>query len=351
MLRVGIFIVTVVTTLCAWQWSTSSGAPADDTESLWVVHYRPKEHGDTAYADILKHLPGDAHLVVAVSTLGDADRFGALAHGRAIDSVEIAARLTPWARDRYLLFRRGNHIVCAAKPWYDLPVHYQGDARVPEELGSLADSLVLVQSPITPIGGDVIVTDERVLVGEVSVEEGLRRTSLTTSELLHEYEQLFGRKAFIVPTNRVGMTRLHLDLIVAWAGGKTLLITDPTLAMSSGQDVDHPVFGHFSQRRNASIARGLDQVAESLVGLGYTVRRIPGMMSELHGEANAPTVITYTNCVVHGDRVLIPHYGLADLDRKAEAAWTSLGFSCAPIRCEQVILGGGAVRCLTNRVR
>lgn len=350
MLRLGVFIVTALLALSALQWSSGMGEPPDDTDNLWVVHYRPKDHGDTAYVDILKQLPADAHLVVAVSDVEDVARFRALANGRRLDSLHVPTRLTPWARDRYLLFPRRDHIVCAAQPWYDLGAVHQGDAQVPDELGNLEESLILVQNPITPIGGDVIVLDDRVLIGDVSFKDGTRRTRLTRKQLLHEYEQLFGREAVIVPTNRTGLTRLHLDLIVAWAGNNTLLVADPTLALSAKKDFHHPTFGHFSQRRNAGIARGLDQVAKYLAGLGYTIRRVPGMMSEPHGEANSPTIITYTNCVVDRKRVLIPHYGLAGLDKQADAVWTSLGYTCAPIRCDRVILGGGAVRCLTNRV-
>ena len=63
---------------------------------------------------------------------------------------------------------------------------------------------------------------------------------------------------------------------------------------------------------------------------------------------------TYTNVIYANGRVLVPHYPDVDpgLERAAHGVYRSLlrGWDVVPIDCGNVIVGGGALRCLSAHV-
>jgi hypothetical protein len=356
--RIGTFLAALACILLAHCGSSSTivESTVAELDRTWFVHYQPDIDpiGEEAYVDLLRQLPTGHGLSVVVSNPAHGERFrAALGNDARIRIVQAAAPVTPWARDRYLLFRRGARNYCVAKPWYDLPENLRGDARVPTAIGHTSD-VVVVHSPIAPVGGDVIITDDHVLIGETSVAEAMARSRLPLREVLREYEELFGRTPAVVPSGALGIARIHIDLFVAWASDRRVVVSDTRPAdemwgrTGSFRDVR---FGTFRGGRNRRIQRGLDEVAASMAALGYEVHRVPGLVSEPHGVHGNPTVISYTNTVIEGSQAFVPTYGLGQLDEMAQAVWSELGFQCAPIRCERAVRGGGAIRCLTNRLQ
>jgi N-dimethylarginine dimethylaminohydrolase len=343
---------------CVTLWGTGLTERRPDValRQTWIVHYQPDRHplGVTAYADLLRQLPAEDRLLVVVSDGAHGARFQKeLANDGRIGVTVSPDPLTPWARDRYLLFSRGGEQVCLSRPSGEVPADQRGDSMVPAALAASDPSIVLVESPLAPIGGDTILTTDHVLIGETSLADALARSGASRESVLREYERLFGRRPAIVATSALGIERIHIDLFVAWASGRTMLVADPALAsdLLEGGAFQDPRYGTFLASRNAQFKRGLDKAAARLRVLGYEVHRVPGLIGEPHGPFHQPTVLSYTNCVVEGKRAYLPAYGLAALDARAQGVWSSLGFAPAPVACSASIQSGGAVRCLTNRVQ
>ncbi len=325
-------------------------------DATWVLHYRPDVVGRTIYGELLRALPASDRVVIVAAN--EKDRLDAQRSWprRGTRLTTVGDGLTPWARDRYTCFLREGSATCVARPGGALPAAQQGDGRVPDRLVGMGLVPAVVRDARAPIGGDTILTDGHALVGQHSFEQARRAARSTRGgerELVLSLGYLFGRPAVVVPTHALGIGKLHLDMFVAHAGGKRLVVGDPTLATAVFERGTwfHPNYGRFDRARNVRIARGADEVAQALGRFGFEVHRVPMLVSEAGPGGRPPVVLTWTNAVTRRRTVYLPSYGLEALDRRACAVWEKLGFRCTPIRCGESIVAGGAVRCVLGRIR
>ena len=116
---------------------------------------------------------------------------------------------------------------------------------------------------------------------------------------------------------------------------------------------DDVVIGRCDPRSEPAGAETLDRNAASLAGRPtrhgrLRVSRVP--MPPYNGKFCR----TYTNVIYANGRVLVPHYPDVDggLEREAHGVYRSLlrGWDVVPIDCGDVIVGGGALRCLSAHV-
>ena len=116
---------------------------------------------------------------------------------------------------------------------------------------------------------------------------------------------------------------------------------------------DEVVVGWVDPRRDPEGAAALDRNAALLDSLPTRagrprVSRIP--MPPYDGRSCR----TYTNVIYANGRVLVPHYPDVDpgIEREAMATYAALlpGWDVVPIDCGDMIVGGGALRCLSAHV-
>ncbi len=207
-----------------------------------------------------------------------------------------------------------------------------------------------MRSPFAPVGGDTIVTDRAALVGAGAIEEIRRRTRASHEVVLHELAALFARPVVVIPRVPHADQSPHIDLFVADAGDAHLLVTDPEIKLDSAiRAAARTRLGQFDAAHNRHVALRLDIVARKLEEAGFRVSRVPGLFSKnaMPGQ-NQPTILTYTNVILHQDTAYLPRYGIGGLDAAARASWTRAGYRVIGIRAEVAALNGGAVRCFTN---
>lgn len=334
----------------AWWWHAD--AAREDTIE-WIVHYPGLAFGGAVdtHRDLVANAPANVKVVTVVASRGDErDVRRALGAGSRHEVVRVEGQVSPWARDRYILFQRDGRPHCMLPPASQVPEGMRGDTLVPAALRAAHPELVVVTTRFAPQGGDVIVTERGVIMSVPSFVGTARRTGARIHEIVRELEALFGRNLVIV--GRRGRTPLppHVDVYIANAGGGRLLVADPRLLPLRGEREDLGELGVFSRADNLATAEALDRVAEQLDAAGFEVGRIPGLFASrpLPGQY-AATVLTYANVLREGGTVFVPAYGLPAHDRAGREAWERLGFRAVSIRARASVRNGGAVRCLTNR--
>jgi len=325
----------------------------------WILQYDPHMEGAAipTYHDLLAALPKDARIVVAATTQQDADDFALrlgfdLEPDPRVTYVVTGQRQSGWARDRYILFEQEGKTRLLLPPEETVAENWQGDLAVARALPRFDPALGIVESQVVLEGGNVICGPDFVLVGPQAILSNMDHLRLPEDPVRARLSEVFARPVVMVGEPETPLSALHIDLYVAFAGGRRLLLGDPRLALPAlrGPDAD-PVdaFGTFHPGTQTAYAREYDRIAEQLTAEGFQLTRIP----VLHGEESE--LLTWTNGVTEardGRRhVYLPTYGLPHLDAAAVACWKELGFEVHPIACEDVIGLGGAVRCLTNTMR
>lgn len=332
------------------------------TAATWVWHLDPRlaELTTPAYQDLLDAIPGDARILVCVEHLRDALEYGRLleAKDRRIRLVEVGAPLSAWARDRYVFFSKGG-VLHALVPRADsVRVMWRGDLEVPRRLVRSFPSLRLIATRLSLEGGNVLLTDDYVIVGESVLIDSRSDFEGDDAAVVAELERTFGRRALVIGDASLTAPHAHVDMFLSVVDSDTLLLGDPGLALEyfdardtlGIESTDVRGVGSFRRSTQIRYARVYAQIAAQLEGAGFTVKRIP----ILHCD-EGDDVITWNNAVVERRggklRAYVPNYGIPLLDHKANECWRRVGVEVFPVRADLVILEGGAVRCLSNVLR
>jgi N-dimethylarginine dimethylaminohydrolase len=331
-------------------------APAEEQGAIttWVWHFDAEMRVAClpAYRDLLRALPASTRIVVGVTAAEDARVFREdLGLDDTPDArltfVEAGEWVSGWARDRYVIFAKGERR-CLLLPRRDTVAPTRlGDLAVAQELKRIAPDLELIESDLVLEGGNVLVTAEEVIVGPEALLANQATGGAGARERL---ERVFGRRLVVTADADSPLAREHVDMYVAVAGPRTLLLGDPRAgaeALADGENVKG--FGSIRQTKLLELAEEYDRIEKRLLEEEFEVKRIP----ILH--ADDRVIVTWTNAVAEardGKRVVyLPCYGLKRLDRAAQDVWEALGFETAPISAEALIVLGGGVRCVTNALR
>jgi hypothetical protein len=339
---------------------TTAGAPAPgDDEGLvstWILHFDGEMRVAClpTYKDLLRELPKRARILVGVTNSDDARRFReetgiADRPDPRVRFVEAGDWVSGWARDRYVFFEKDGK-ECLFLPRRDAVAPKRlGDLAIAKELKRIEPGLEVIEGDLDLEGGNLLFTPDEVIAGPAAlsfnVAEGMPEKDVRSS-----IEDVFGRRLVVAAAADSPLAREHVDMYLAVAGPKTLLLGDPRAALEAieqGEDVR--AFGRFPRERQLKLAEAYDRVEERLKEEGFEVSRLP----ILHAEDGV--ILTWTNAVVEtrGEerRVYLPCYGLKRLDALAQAAWRAHGWEPVPITADALIVLGGGVRCVTNTRR
>jgi N-dimethylarginine dimethylaminohydrolase len=340
-----------------------AGPPAvravPDTAATWVWHLDPRMAELTAqtYEDLLRGIPADARVLVCVRHAREALSYRHVLNTAdpRIRLVETGVPLSAWARDRYVFFTRDRvpHVLFPQTESVRAP--WRGDLEVPQRLLRYFPALRLVETRLSLEGGNVLLTDDRVIVGESVLLDSRPAFDGDDAAVIAELERTFGRRALVIGDPATKAPHAHVDMFLSVVGPRTLLLGDPGLALeyfdtrdSLGIEcTDIRGVGSFRRSTQTHCARVYARIAAQLEAEGFEVKRVP----ILHCD-DGDDVITWNNAVVerrHGKlRAYVPNYGIPLLDRKANECWRRAGADVFSVRADLVILEGGAVRCLSN---
>ncbi len=333
----------------------ASPAPGDDEGlvSTWVLHFDGEMRVAClpTYRDLLRELPKRARILVGVATADDARRFReeiGIADGR-VRFVEAGDWVSGWARDRYVFFAKDGK-ECLFLPRRDsVAPRRRGDLAIAKELKRIEPDLEVIESDLDLEGGNLLFTPDEVIAGPAAVTFNVA-DGAAEKDVRSRIEDVFGRRLIIAADADSPLAGEHVDMYLAVAGPRTLLLGDPRAALEAldaGEDVR--AFGRFPREKQLALAEAYDRVKARLEEEGFGVSRLP----ILHAEDNV--ILTWTNAVVETRagkrRVYLPSYGLKRLDALGQEAWRALGWEPVPITADAVIVLGGGVRCVTNTRR
>jgi len=268
---------------------------------------------------------------------------------RDVDVVNVGMPLSIWARDRCIARTRGDAVqrsasfVPSANPYYEFEKH--NDLRTQRMLcrGLLGPSVL--RSWLQLEGGNVIANGKRVFIGANVAEEN--DCELPDPQLRRELGRICGREFHLVGEKIDYLPWDHVDMYITPIGEDTILVA----SAKAGQTfVPHGCeLEEEEADRLANVQRSLDRVADEMRDLGYRVLRLPAVFG-----ASGDWIMTYNNVVMderNGHRVvLMPVYGVPEMDHAAAEAYSKLGFEVKTIDVSGVFEFGGAVRCIVNVV-
>lgn len=324
--------------------------------TLWIWHYEPALAPETlpVYEALLQAIPEEIPIVMAVRSTDEADHLREILDPERISFVTVTGKVSAWARDRYIPFRRdGGRFVLLPDEKCVAPGRL-GDVSVAYRLADFREGVGIVKTYLDIEGGDVVTMDDLVLVGAGTILDNLPRFLWSRDLVLDEIGRTLGRAVVVVGEIDDELPHDHLDMYVAPAGPRHVVVGDPGLTLPyfaarfdlgvyGGQVAD---LGTFTRERQEEAQPIYDRVATQLAAHGLQVTRMP----VLHGEDGE--MLTWTNVVRdrHGgrSRVYVPDYGIPYLDRLARRVWRELGFDVFPVPSAGIISHGGAVRCVTN---
>jgi N-dimethylarginine dimethylaminohydrolase len=324
--------------------------------TLWIWHYEPALAPETLpiYEALLEAIPVEIPILMAVRSADEADRVREVLDPQRISFVVISDKVSAWARDRYIPFRRDGQRFVLVPDEKGVAPGRLGDVAVAYRLADLRNGVQLVKSPLDIEGGDVVVTDEHVLVGAGTILDNLPRFLWSRDLVVDEIARTFGREVVVVGDIDSELPHDHLDMYVAPAGPRHVVVGDPGLTLPYFEArYDLGVYGSqvadlgtFTRERQEEAQPIYDRVAAQLAARGFHVTRMP----VLHGEDGE--MLTWTNVVpdrrAGRSRVYVPDYGVPYLDRLARKTWRELGYETFPAPSAAIIRHGGAVRCVTN---
>jgi len=334
-------------------------APADDEGlvSTWVWHFDGEMRVAClpTYRELLAELPKSARILVGATTAEDVREFreemGLVeAPDPRVRFVEAGEWVSGWARDRYILFARDDK-ECLFVPRRDtVSPKRLGDLAVARELKRIEPDLVVIDSDLALEGGNVLFTPDEIIAGPAALEDNVVPGECGEGGARAHLEEVFGRRLVVTTDEGSPLAREHVDMYLAVAGPRTLLLGDPRAALAAAEKGEElRRFGRFPLERQTALADEYDRIAAHLKEEGFEVKRIPILHAEDH------VILTWTNAVVETcdgkRRVYLPRYGLDRLDRKAQEVWSALGCEPVPITAEALIVLGGGVRCVTNTRR
>jgi len=334
------------------------GSDALGAVDTWILHYDPSagEACRALHGALLEHASPGARFVVAVTTPSDIDLFceevGEAVARRSPRFVVTDSLLSPWARDRYLVFERRGATAVMIPAEVTIEADRRGDIDVALSLVELDASLELVRSDLQIEGGNVLVGDAVVFVGPDVVADNAAYLG-GEAPVLDRLEALFDREVFVVG-DLLELPHAHLDMFASVLPDDGILLGDPRLTLphleSDGAGpIVYEGLGTFTPERQRAWACAYDRIARDLQDAGVRVVRAP----VLHGEGGE--LLTWCNAVLEcrPDETIayVPMYGLPALDREAVEAWRRAGVRACGIPAGEIITLGGAVRCVSNVLR
>jgi Porphyromonas-type peptidyl-arginine deiminase len=337
--------------------TAAAPAPGDDEGlvSTWVLHFDGEMRVAClpTYRDLLRELPKRARILVGVTSSEDARKFREeIGEGKPdprVRFVEAGDWVSGWARDRYVFFAKDGK-ECLFLPRRDgVAPKRLGDLAIAKELKRIQPDLEVIEGDIDLEGGNLLFTADEVIAGPAAVSLNVAEGAVE-KDVRSRIEDVFGRRLVVAADGDSPLAREHVDMYLAVAGPRTLLLGDPRPALEAldaGEDVR--AFGRFPREKQVALVAAYDRVEERLKEEGFEVFRLP----ILHAEDGV--ILTWTNAVAETRakerRVYLPCYGLKRLDAMAQAGWKALGWEPVPITADAVIVLGGGVRCVTNTRR
>jgi len=334
-------------------------APADDEGlvSTWILHFDGEMRVAClpTYRELLAELPKSAKIIVGATTAEDVREFReemglAEAPDPRVAFVEAGDWVSGWARDRYILFAKDGK-ECLFEPRRDaVSPKRLGDLGVARELKRIEPDLVVIESDLAIEGGNLLFTPQEIIAGPAVLEDNVAPEEGGGGDARAHIEEVFGRRLVVTTDEGSPLAREHVDMYLAVAGPRTLLLGDPRAALDAAEKGEElRRFGRFPREKQLALADEYDKIAAHLKEEGFEVKRLPILHAEDH------VILTWTNAVVETcdgkRRVYMPRYGLKRLDQAAQDAWSALGCEPVPITAEALIVLGGGVRCVTNTRR
>lgn len=335
-----------------------------DPIAAWVFHFDDlmPDAALAAQSVLMQRAAPGARLVVAVTgSEAESEAYTLLeAAGAPVDRIEflrVTGPLSPWARDRYTVVADGAHETVIVPPRDVLAATWRGDAGVGGALVGKQTGRKVHASQLYVEGGDLLVGRRVALVGRATVLRESRRLRTTESEIERMLAQDTGRRVVVIGREPSTLPHDHLDMFLTLLDDRTVLLGDPRLTASyfaAARELgltDPPVgeFGALMPSLQEAAAPAYAQLAEELLELGFAVHRIPIV------HTLGDTLLTWNNAVTErrGEVAIayMPTYQIPHLDRLAERVYRQLGFTVHPVPCAEIILHGGAVRCITNDLR
>ncbi|MHC4953163.1 MAG: agmatine deiminase family protein [Planctomycetota bacterium] len=305
------------------------------------------------YRDLFDAIPAGESLLVGVEREHDAHAFWrALGFPRRADPrvrfIVTGHPVSGWARDRYIVFERRGRQCIVLRPQDEVAGRWNGDVAIARALKARNQNMTVLETELALEGGNVIVADERVLVGVGDVLFNAERLQTDEADICRRLEHLFDRRVVVVGAADGMLADEHIDMFLSAASNETLLLGNPRLAFGVLDAPELEALGEFPPSLQRAYRREYEGIARHLRREGFRVRRLP----ILH--AASGVIVTWNNSVVADAgghlRAYVPWYGLGELERRAHRTWRRQGLAVSPIAADTVIGLGGAVRCITNMV-
>jgi hypothetical protein len=325
-----------------------------------VIHYEPgaKETVSTTYQQFIGDLPPS---VTVYAVCPDPPAFQELktilgAIRCQLRPVIVNHPITAWARDRWVCLRApGANTATLLTPRAEAAEEIwparAGDKLVAEDLSKLTETQTQARrSDLYFDGGDFMADNQTAfIVGRVA-QRNIEHTVRSRADLLNAaYTTLNRPILYLTPA-----PDHHAGMFMAVVGNRTVLVGDPRL----GAQYLPPTDG---QNKTLEIPGGpdltpqtqalFDAVATQIAQTGYTVHRIPVVLSP-----DGRTYLTYCNVLIDqrdGHRIVyLPFYRGADaLNTAAKQIWENLGYETRPIDCTGPYRHFGCLHCLVNVLR
>ncbi len=327
-----------------------------------LLHYDPVCAREIAplYRDLFRMLEPQIRLKVVCPSKAATSVFfrdwgvAAASGGRDVRIVNVNLPVSVWARDRCIV-RQGldprdpaSCFVPARMREYEIEKDNDRRAQIILWAASLGPQPMM--STLHLEGGNVVANGEQVFVGANVVAENY--PAFTPEELDAELRRICGPDLVLVRDRTGGSPWCHVDMYLTPIDDTTVFVGSTDLAEAILADAD-------SERRRVeqmlegdapdgcSLGEQLDDVAEQMCSLGYTVHRLPVVAHHTDD-----WMITYNNVLIdrRGYRriVYMPIYHIRSLDSTAAAIYRSSGFEVRMIDVSLVHKYGGAIRCVAN---
>lgn len=336
---------------------------AVSTIERWVLHYDHTASEDLlpTHIDLLRAVGPDMPVLIGTQDASAAielrealDEAGI--NRRNISIVPVGGPVSPWARDRYVWIDHAEGRRLLVPPFHRVEQYWKCDPAVGRKVQPLTRQSRVVDMGVYVEGGDMLVADKTVLVGYPSIAKEMTALRSSYNEIVTRVEAAVGRKVLVIGNQN--SPHDHMDMFLSLVDDKTVVLSDPTLSKPYFEQIESMGLTKYEIRNlgtctyesQEALRTQYEAIAQELIDQGFTVHRLP--MLQLDTEV----LVTWTNVVLdhplRGKPVAyVPKYGIRTLDEMAFATWKKLGFDVKPIRCDRLIVHGGAVRCASNPVR
>ena len=358
---VGIALAWAVPDAGRWlQWLGPDAVIVSDTHGELAeicVHYDRDFHDESieTLVDLFGSLRSDAVVHVVVAERAEFDALGGdlaalgVASPARIEPVVTGFPITPWAKDRFGTFARGGRPVMAVPPTRaNVPGPRGNDERVPDLLCDELPGLDCEPLPFFFEGGDLLADEHHVFVTSTLLGRNQPLSPERRAELLATIGATTGREVVQIGHDPDDVPDHHVGMYLTPLGGGVVAVADPDLgARIVRAAASAPPIPGISDDR-AEIDK-FHRVANDLQAQGFEVVRIPLLLT------TTPRVyMSYNNALLEqgrsGRRLLMPVYGIPQLDDAATQVIEQQGWQVVPVRVAKLYEHTGSLRCLVGVV-